>query len=75
MVWARLKVLNSDGKPFAGEKVGRERLFNLDQLQWWIGFGHYVVLQYASHDPIYVDIADKQMEFLTGSSGGYAGTP
>lgn len=68
MTYARLQVVETCK---GGTKL-KERVFNLSQLQWWMGHGQIVELQYAGQPPVYVEIEDKQMERLTGSSGGFA---
>ncbi len=75
MAWARLRVVSWSGGPML-DPDGRpqERLFNLDQLQWWIGRGSdRVELQYASQPPIFVEVSDVQMERLIGTTGDYGG--
>ena len=74
MTWARLKIVDSSGKPLVGNKGGKqaERVFNLALLQWWVGHGPYCELQYAGQAPVYVAIKDKRLEMLTGASGGYS---
>ena len=72
MVWARLRIVDCKGtRVIDGNGLPQERLFNLAQVQWWIGHGTTVELQYASQAPVFVELADIRMEHLTGSSGGY----
>ena len=56
----------------AGGEVVEERVFNLAQLQWWKGHGTIAELQFVGLEPIYVELRDKRLEMLTGSSGHYA---
>lgn len=74
MVWARLKVVDISGQAIKGaDGKPEERLFNLKQLQWWIGRGdHRTELQFAGQPPVYVAIGHHQIERLTGAGGGYA---
>lgn len=68
MTWARLKVV-ADEK---GGDVLEERVFNLATLLWWKGHGRFAELRYPGEAPIYVEMRDKRLEMLTGSSGHYA---
>lgn len=73
MTWARLKIVDCTGGN-STDKDGKqeERLFNLDQRQWWIGRGaNLAELQYGSHPPVLVETGEKRIKQLTGTTGGY----
>lgn len=69
----RLKVVDCKGPPLNDAKGQQERLFNFEQLQWWIGRGNdFTELEFASQPPVFVAIGQGQMERLTGGSKGYS---
>ena len=74
MVYHRLKVVDCHGarvNDSSGEQ--QERLFNFDALQWWIGRGDlFTELQFAAQPPVFVEVGHRDMERLTGTTGGYA---
>lgn len=72
MTWARLRIVDSAGRADKDGERQRERVFNLNQLQWWCGHGFYCQLQYAGQPPVFVAIEDKRLEMLTGASGGFS---